>query len=238
MKKAVFLIPLVLALTACGTQVQNPVSEPISNVEPLTSTSSIVQSGALVADASGTGTEAQAAKVAAMSVPLTVESIKTITSLEDLKKINPLLANDSKNIHPKFIELQKANMTLGILLSQLKNPEYIKLSTEQNEIYQGKAIWTEEIKKTHESFLNALKNPPKSAEDSKLINAISLKNIQAIQEFQLKKEYQDYISTNQKKLSELNDAIKKLYTPEMTELQEKIQKLNAEVYAVKDTKTP
>lgn len=165
-------------------------------------------------------------------LPLSVESIKNITSLEDLKAINPLLANDPKNNHPKFIELQKASMTLGILLSQLKSPEYIKLFTEQNEIYQGKAIWTDEIKKTHEAFLSTLKNPPKSAEDSKLLNAASLKNIEAIQAFQLKKEYQDYLRENQKKLNEINDAIKKFYTPEMIELQDKMQKLSTEVYPV------
>lgn len=180
----------------------------------------------------------QAIKDAATMSPLSVESIKNITSLDDLKVINPLLAKDSKNTHPKFIELQKASMTLGLLLSQLKSPEYIKLYTEQNEIYQGKAIWTDEIKKTHEAFLSTLKNPPKSVEDSKLINAASLKNIQAIQEFQLKKEYQDYIREKQNRLNELNDAIKKLYTPEMTELQAKMQKLSAEIYPVQNTKAP
>lgn len=59
-------------------------------------------------------------------------------------------------------------------------------------------------------------------------NALS-KNTELSSKFQLAEEYKDYMKENQKKLTDINDAITKLYTPEMVALMEKIQKLSVEV---------
>lgn len=121
-------------------------------------------------------------------------------------------------------------MTFGVLLSQIKNPEYLKLLEEKNDILLGKEMWNKEAKSANEAFMIALKQQAETPEEVEAIQAISLKNTQAMQKIQSDPKYQDYIKSNQEKIAQLDAAIQKLYTPEIIAVQNKIKELSAEVY--------
>jgi len=211
--KTIALLTLVFTLTACSTSVQNTISDPAKNNGTLT-------------DSQKTSETTPASEQPGISM----ESVEKISNLEDLKAINPFLANMSGSENPNFLELQKANMQMGILLTNLKSPEYAELLEKQNAIYQGRALWTPEVTGIHDAFMELLKNPPKTADAAEVIKKAALQQIESFEKIQASKEYQDYIFSNQASLTEISTAIQKLYTPEMKALQEKIQKLTTTVY--------
>lgn len=163
-----------------------------------------------------------------------VRLIKKISSLDDLKKSYPGLTEIPGSDHPKFLELQKAQLTFGFLLSGIVDEEYLTLRNEQSDIYQCKEIWTQamkdmewEVKKMLPQRMNS--NTWMTEEFKKLLE----KRNTMMQEFQASSLCNEYKESKKERFTEIDTQLKTYYTPEMLELQNQVDRLNAEVYKSK-----
>lgn len=157
-----------------------------------------------------------------MKIP-SVESIKQVTTLSELKLLNPMLADSSWTHEQQFIELQKYRMIFGILLNQIKDPEFLKIRTEENDIILWKEIWPQDLKDIDQEFENIILQSSYSWWNASIINNIAKRRMDTMTEFQSSQKYKDYIQLNQEKIHTMNTSMKKFWTSEMLETDKKIQ---------------
>ncbi|MBP9779983.1 hypothetical protein KBD33_05180 [Candidatus Gracilibacteria bacterium] len=161
----------------------------------------------------------------------TLEKVRDISTLDDLKGQFPALSEIPGSDHPQFVELQKSQIALGLLLSSIDNKEYISLRDELSDIYTCKDIWTDEMKSMEIEFREAIKNPRKTntggQDDFKML--LDKRN-KLMQEFLVSAKCRDSLQLKNSRIEELNSAMKIYYTPEMLELQKQVDRLSAEVY--------
>lgn len=87
-----------------------------------------------------------------------MERIKNIATLDDLVTFSPGVFDNPKKDHPKFVELQKKQMLLGIMQSQIQKPEYQELQKYITTIYEAKELWTPEIQTLDTKIQEVMKN--------------------------------------------------------------------------------
>ena len=156
--------------------------------------------------------------------------MRNIASLDELLAFNPNLKNDPKKDEPRFVDLQKKQILLSVLQSQLQTTGYKESEKNLMDIYQSKELWTPEILALDTKLEEIIKNlPTASGSNLEMENLIAEKNSR-MQEIQKGKEYQDYIQRNQSKIDTLNEEMKKSWTPEMLALEQEIDTLKTEVY--------
>lgn len=160
-----------------------------------------------------------------------LEKVRDISTLDDLKKSYPGLTEIPGSDHPKFLELQKAQLTFGFLLSGIVDEEYLTLRNEQSDIYQCKEVWTQamkdvewEVKKILPQRMNS--NTWMTEEFKKLLE----KRNTMMQEFQVSSLCNEYKESKKERFAEIDTQLKTYYTPEILELQKQVDRLNAEVY--------
>lgn len=240
MFKSVYLLSLIPVLLVSCTVAPNkntPVSPKTQSVtQPVTKTTenpAMVASWATSVTKESTGTTEPTSSSSQRDLS-TVEGINSISTLDDLKSINPAMATMPGSDHPKFVELQKKQITLGLLMSKLTDPELQNLRKEINDIFQWKDAWTPEVKKMEKEFTETLAEMNKAwwIQGEWFKDLLDKRN-QTMKDFQTSKEFKDYLESKQDKIAELNEAINKYNTPEIISLQKEIQELNVEVYTPK-----
>lgn len=153
---------------------------------------------------------------------VTFESLDKVSSHEEFIRINPLMVSEFPgNNTSEYLEFQKDQMKLWLLISQIQDQKYIKLREEQKEIQEGKEIWTTKVKKADAQLQDALKHAEEVSFET--MRLLSTKRAQAISEFQTSMEYMWYIEKNRDKLSSISESMVQYYTPEIIALQEKIK---------------
>lgn len=74
-----------------------------------------------------------------------LERVKNIATLDDLVAFNSGILNNPKKDHPRFVELQKKQMLLGMMQARIQTPEYQKLQKSVATIYEARELWTTEL---------------------------------------------------------------------------------------------
>lgn len=155
-------------------------------------------------------------------IEYTISWIDSIKDNSDLEKINPLIISDFKFNSEEFLDFNKNQMKLWLLISEIKDEEYLKLKNEQILINEAREIWTDDIKKIDEEFKYILFNKDNISSKWNIIRVISNKRSIAIKEFQNTEEYKNYINKKTDRLNEIKTLLNTYYSPEIIELQNKI----------------
>lgn len=160
--------------------------------------------------------------------------IESVTSIADLSVISPSVLKDPKKDHPRFVEFQKKQMTLWILISKIEIPKYKEIQKNIITIYEAKELWTPELQELDLQIQNILKNPynvisPKNTLSTDIQGLMNQKNT-LIQKMNTSQEYKDYIQKNQAKLASLNTEMKTFWTPEIITLQQEVVDIGKEIY--------
>lgn len=87
-----------------------------------------------------------------------MDQIQNVTTLADLAAFSSGILNNPKKDHPKFVELQKKQMILGMIQSQIQSPEYKELQKLTSAIYEVKELWTPEIQALDVKIQGVIKN--------------------------------------------------------------------------------
>lgn len=107
--------------------------------------------------------------------------------------------------------IQKKQEQIGIKLQSITDPEFKKLKQDQIDIYQGKEIWTQEVKKINIEFTDMithmiLSNTGESTQTGRTekLEEISNRKNTMMKEFFATKAYTDYIVSKEEALKKIN----------------------------------
>lgn len=155
-------------------------------------------------------------------IEYTISWIDSIKTNSDLEKINPLIISDFKFNSEEFLNFNKNQMKLWLLISEIKDEEYLKLKNEQILINEAREIWTDDIKKIDEELKSILLNNDNISSKWNIIRVISNKKSIAIKEFQKSEEYKNYIISKKDRLTEIDILLSNYYSLEILDLKNKI----------------
>jgi hypothetical protein len=163
---------------------------------------------------------------------LTVEKIDSISSLEMLDSMNPLLVSDFSWFNEnKLLDFQKLQIKMWIMVSRIKDPEYIKLSRELHDINEWKEVWTSDLVAFDKEYQEVMNNREStSLKWGNDIRSINEKRSKLMQEFQKSLRYKSHLDKHKEKIEEIRYWMHKYWTPEMIELDKEIKKINTEIY--------
>lgn len=163
-----------------------------------------------------------------------IESLDKITSHEEIKLINPIMDQEFPGDNtPEYTEFQKNQLKLGLLISQIQDPEYIKLRNQQKDIREWKAIWTQKVSKADAQLEEAMKHIEEVSSKWETMKLLVRKRAQAMAEFQASDAYMQYIKENKDRLASITESMEHYYTPEIQELQKKInQYMNSHTWVM------
>lgn len=163
-----------------------------------------------------------------LDAPGIVKIIDQIVTLDDLiafnrfNGLNPLLVIAPDKDNPNFVELYKSQMKFSVYLSNLIDPNLAEIQKQESDILEGKEIWTQGMIDGETALIKALAKKNESKEE--IIRLLDQKKMVFIA-FQKSDTFKEYLQVKEAKLEELKKSKEKYYTPEMTELQKKITKL-------------
>ncbi|NRH21301.1 hypothetical protein HOO68_04625 [Candidatus Gracilibacteria bacterium] len=116
--------------------------------------------------------------------------------------------------------IQKKQEQIGINLQKISDPEFKKLQQEQIDIYQGKEIWTPEIKKINIEFTEIIASMIiintggliQSGSTNTLTEISNKKNI-IMKDFFASKAYEDYLTSKEETLKQINIKLNSYVAP-------------------------
>lgn len=144
MQVVILLILTGTLLVSCGKQDTPPVTTGTSGVLVATGTIQVPVPATRRNNRSVKSVASSGASVSAAQEKM-LERVKNIATLDDLVALNSSILDNPKKDHPRFVELQKKQMMLGMMQSQILSSEYKDIQKNLASMYEAKELWTPEI---------------------------------------------------------------------------------------------